>query len=275
MSENAATSGRGLTKSGFWIIFETEFRRHLRSRKLKVLFVVTFFPTLIYLISPNATGTGVDAMQKAFQALMLDLVPNYWLGIIGQLLAIILMSDLLASEIDRGTIRLLLARPVRLSEVVTAKFLAGMSSLAVLFGVPYLIIWLYNPVVYGTGIEGLWKGLSDFALILGATLLVLAALGALAMLVSVIVTRPLYASIATFGLVFLLQFLLPQIPYVKNSERYTLGYQTVVLLKSGFDKLNLTDFHGNPAHTALFFGAATVLLLLLAWAVLLRREFPE
>lgn len=262
-------------QSALWVVFESEFRRLIRSRKLKVLFLATFFPAFIYLLSPNASGTGVNAMLKAFQALMLDLIPNYWLGIIGQLIAIILMSDLLAGEIDRGTIRLLLARPVRLSEVVIAKFLAGLSSLAVLFGVPYAVIWLYSPVVYSAGAEGLWEGLSDFLLALGATLLVLALLGALAMLVSVIITRPLYASLATFGVVFLLQFLLPQIPYIKNPERYTLGYQAVVLLKAGFDRIDLSTFAGNPSHTAVFFGAVVLLFLAGTWAVLINRDFPD
>ncbi len=257
----------------FPVILEGEFRRLIRSRKLKILFVVTFFPALIYLTSPNATDKGVDAMLKSFQALMLDLVPNYWLGIIGQLIAIILMSDLLASEIDKGTIRLLLARPIRLSELVAAKFLAGISALAVLFGVPYTVIWLYNPVVYDTGMKGLSKGLPDLALVLGATILVLASLGALAMLISVIVTRPLYASLSTLGVIFLLQFLLPQIPYIKNPERYTLGYQTVILLKSGFEKVDLTSFTGNPAHTAAIFVLLGLGFLLMTWWILLHRDF--
>ncbi len=257
----------------FPVILEGEFRRLIRSRKLKILFVVTFFPAFIYLFSPNATGKGVDAMLKSFQALMLDLLPNYWLGIIGQLIAIILMSDLLASEIDKGTIRLLLARPLRLSELVAAKFLAGISALAVLFGVPYVVIWLYNPVVYDTGMEGLSKGLPDLALALGATILVLASLGALAMLVSVIITRPLYASLATFGVLFLVQFILPQIPYIENPERYTLGYQTVVLLRSGFDKVDLSAFTGDPAHTAAIFALLGLGFLLTTWWILLHRDF--
>ena len=257
----------------FPVIFEGEFRRLIRSRKLKLLFAVTFFPALIYLISPNATDKGVDAMLKSFQTLMLDLVPNYWLGIIGQLVAIIIISDLLASEIDKGTIRLLLARPIRLSELVAAKFLAGISALVVLFGVPYVVIWLYNPVVYDTGVKGLSKGLPDLMLVLGATILVLASLGALAMLISVIVTRPLYASLSTFGVIFLLQFLLPQIPYIKNPERYTLGYQTLILLKSGFEKVDLSSFTGNPTNTMVAFILLVLGFLLMTWWILLHRDF--
>ncbi|ASJ10975.1 hypothetical protein A3L12_06510 [Thermococcus sp. P6] len=262
-------------RSPLWVVFEGEFRRLIRSRKLKVLFAVTFFPALIYLLNPNSTGTGVEAMLESFQALMLQLLPDYWIGIIGQLIAIILMSDLLGGEIDRGTIRLLLARPLRLSEMITAKFLAGLSALAVLFGIPYLTVWLYNPVVYDAGFEGLREGLPQLLLVLGVTLLVLALLGALAMLVSALIPRSLYASLATFGIVFLLQFLLPQIPYIRNPERYTLGYQAVVLLKASFDKLDLSVFTGVPSHTALYFGGTTLLLLTFTWAVLMRRDFPD
>ena len=261
--------------AGSWVMFENEFRRMLRSRKFKVLFIVTFFPSLIYLISPNASGTGLASMLRSFEALMINLLPNYWLGIIGQLIAIIIMCDLLASEMDRGTIRLLLAKPVRLSSVLTAKFLAGLSALAILFGVPYAVIWLYNPLVYDTGLKGLSRGFPDLSLVLGVSLLVLAALGALSMFISVLVSRPLYASLTTFGIVFVLQFLIPQIPYLKNAERYTLSYQTGVLLNVGFDKIDLSSFIGNPTHTAFILSSLTLLLLVMAWAVLVRKDFPE
>ena len=262
-------------KAGFWVVFTTELRRILRSRRFKVLLAVTFFPSLIYLLSPNPVGEGVHAMLKAFEAMMLNLLPNYWLGIIGQLIAIILMCDLLASEMDRGTIRLLLAKPLRLSELVAAKFLAGISALAVLFGIPYATVWLYNPVVYKTGLDGLWKGLPDLLLVLGVSVLILALLGALSMLISVLISRPLYASLATFGIVFVLQFLVPQIPYLQNAERYTLGYQTAVLLKAGFERVNLSSFAGVPVHSAVILLALIAAMLLPVWAILMRRDFPD
>ncbi|WP_297500127.1 ABC transporter permease [Thermococcus sp.] len=260
-------------ETGFWVVFESELRRILRSRRFKILFVVTLFPSLIYILSPNPAGDGINPMLKAFEAMMLNLLPNYWLGIIGQLIAIILMCDLLASEMEGGTIRLLLAKPLRLSTLIASKFLAGISALAVLFGVPYATVWLYNPVVYKTGLDGLWKGLPDLLLVLGVSVLILALLGALSMFISVIVNRPLYASLATFGVVFILQFLVPQIPYLQNAERYTFTYQTAVLLKAGFDKIS--SFVGVPSHSAIFFIALTIAMLLPAWAILVRRDFPD
>ncbi|WP_297508657.1 ABC transporter permease [Thermococcus sp.] len=261
--------------SPLWVIFSTESIKLLRSRKFKVLLAITLFPSVIYLLSPNPIGSGVEGMRKAFQALMLDLLPNYWLGIIGQLIVIILMSDLLAGEIDRGTIRLLIAKPLRLSELVAAKFLAGLSTLVLLFGIPYVVIWLYNPVVYGTGVNGLGEGFGDFLYVLGVTVLLVASIGALSMLLSVVISRPLYASLATFGLLFLLQFLIPQIPYISNPESYTLGYRAVLLLKSSFHEVDLSGFQGSSEYTAFFFIFLTVLLLVLTWVALERREFPD
>ncbi|WP_010477170.1 ABC transporter permease [Thermococcus zilligii] len=188
-----------LFSSPLWVVFSTEIVKLLRSRKFKVLLAITLFPSVIYLLSPNPSGSGVEGMRKAFQTLMLDLLPNYWLGIIGQLIVIILMSDLLAGEIDRGTIRLLIAKPLRLSELVAAKFLTGLGTLLLLFGIPYAVIWLYNPVVYGAGVGGLWEGFSDLLYVLGVTALLMASIGALSMLLSVVISRPLYASLATFA----------------------------------------------------------------------------
>ncbi len=262
-------------ESPLWVVFSTEFSRLMKSRRFKILLAVMIFPAVIYLFSPNPNDEGIDAMRKAFQGLMVELLPNYWVGIIGQLIIIILMSDLLASEIDKGTVRLLIARPVRISELVAGKFLAGMGVIAVMLAVPYVTIWLYNPVVYGAGLDGLQKSLGDLLLSLGVSILVASLLGALSMLVSVAISRPLYASLTTFGLIFLLQFILPQIPYVHNPRQYTLGYQTVVLLKGSFDKVSLSSFSGDPSTTSISLAAVTLTLLVLTWGAMMRREFPD
>ncbi len=261
--------------NGFFVILETEFRRITRSRRFLAILLVTVFPAVIYLFNPEATGKGLDAMLEAYQSLMAELVPSYWLGVIGQLLAIILMSDLLASEIDKGTIRLLLAKPVKMSEIIMGKFAAGILALTTLFIIPYIVIWLYNPVVYGTGYNGLAKSISDVLLVAAATILVLAALGSLSMMVSALITRSLYASLVSFGIVFLSQYIIPQIPYVENPSHYTIGYQVLVILKEGFERINLQSIQGNSCHTIVFFSTLTTAFLAATWVFLTRRDFTE
>ncbi|WP_297494647.1 ABC transporter permease subunit [Thermococcus sp.] len=253
-------------------VLETEFLRLLRSRKFKLLFLVTIFPSILYLLNPNASGTGVGPLKKSFEGLFADLLPNYWLGIIGQLIAVIVMSDLLAGEIDRGTIRLILARPVRMSGFLAGKFLAGLAALALLFGIPYAVIWLYAPLPYQGGLEGIKVLAGSFGVVLGATLVILMFLGALSMFLAVLIGKPLYATLATFGLLFLEQFILPQIPYIDHPERLTLGYQALVMLKGSFGNINVI---GTPLESAVTFLGVSASLLVLTWVLLLKKEFPN
>ncbi|WP_297458132.1 hypothetical protein [Thermococcus sp.] len=44
---------------------------------MKILFLVTFFPALVYLISPNAAGRGVEATLESFETPMVDLLSSY------------------------------------------------------------------------------------------------------------------------------------------------------------------------------------------------------
>ena len=253
-------------------IFETELTRSLRSKKFKLLLVVTLFPIVIYILSPNSAGTGAEALRKGFESLFNDLLPNYWLGIIGQLIAVIIMSDLIASEIDKGTIRLILAKPVKLEEFLAGKFLAGLSTLTLLFGVPYLVAWLYTPLPYHAGLHGLRVVVGDFGAVLGVTVLTLSFVGSLSVVMAVTVRRPLYATLATFGVLFLGQFLIPQIPYLSHPERFSIGYQALVMLKTSFSNVNVI---GTPWKTAVAFAGASVTLLFLAWIALTRKEFPD
>ena len=93
------------------------------------------------------------------------------------------------------------------------------------------------------------------------------------MLTPVIVTCPLYPSLSTFGMIFLVQFLLPQVPYIENPERYILGYRMVVLLKFGFKRVDLSAFAGDPLGTATGLIVVALVLLLLTWWALLGRNF--
>jgi len=111
---------------------------------------------------------------------------------------------------------------------------------------------------------------------LGVTLLLLGTLGALAVLLSVVVSRPLYASLSAFALVFVAQFILPQLPFFDNPERFTLNYQVGVLLKSHFTlHAGLDTYKGEPGMTVLFFIGSIIAALLFTLLGIYRKEYPD
>lgn len=257
----------------FMALVESEFSRMVGSRKFKALFAVTLLPSIIYLLSPSPQGKGVDAMLEGVESLLANLIPNYWLGIIGQFIAIIPMSDLIAGEIDRGTIRLLLAKPIRISEIVAGKFLAGLAALMILYGTPIAIILAYAPLPYHAGLDGLEKVAEPLLYAIAAAMLVLVLLGSLTILVSSIIPRPLYAALAAFGLVFLAQYLIPQIPYIENPEDYTLAHLALVLLKPGFTSIELAMVAGDPLREAAASLLIALALLVGSWIILSQRDY--
>ncbi|AIU70862.1 ABC transporter permease [Thermococcus eurythermalis] len=259
------------------VLYSSEVSRILRARRFKVMLAAMLLPVVVYFFThEEITEYGAKALERSFQIVTSEFMVNFWLGVIGQLVAIILMSDLLASEIDRGTIRLLLTKPIRKSEIVFGKFLAGMTGIAVLFGVPYLVLQIYGVLLYKAGLEGFRATFDEALYALGVTLLLLGALGALAVLLSVVVSRPLYASLSAFALVFVAQFILPQLPFFDNPERFTLNYQVGVLLKSHFTlHAGLDAYKGEPRMTALFFIGSIIAALLFTLLGIYRKEYPD
>ncbi|MFA4645683.1 ABC transporter permease [Pyrococcus kukulkanii] len=258
------------------VLYLNEVSRILKTRRFKVMLATMLLPVVVHFFThEEVMEYGAKILERSFQIVTSEFMVNFWLGIIGQLVAIILMSDLLASEIDKGTIRLLLTKPIRKSEIVLGKFLAGITSIAILFGVPYLILQIYEVLLYKAGFEGFKATFDDVLYATGVTLLLLGALGSLAMLLSVIVSRPLYASLSAFALVFVAQFILPQLPFFDNPERFTLNYQVGVLLKRHFTlHTGLDAYKGDPNTTILFFIDTILLTLLLTLLGIYRREYP-
>ncbi|AIF69623.1 ABC transporter permease [Palaeococcus pacificus DY20341] len=257
------------------ILYQNEIIRLLKSRRFKVMLSVMLLPVVVYFFThEEITEYGVKALERSFQINMSEFMINFWMGVIGQLIVIILMSDLLASEIDKGTMRLLLTKPIRKSEIVIGKFSAGMTALAVLYGIPYLTMQIYGVLLYKSGFEGFTSTLNDFLFALGVTLLLLGSLGAFAMFLSIIVARPLYASLASFAVVFIAQFIIPSLPFFDNPERFNLSYQVGVLLKKGFSlHTGLDAYKGDPNMSALFFLSIILISLILTLVGIYRKEY--
>ncbi|WCN29097.1 ABC transporter permease [Thermococcus kodakarensis] len=262
-------------ESRLGIIYGMEVKRLLRSRRLKLMTLLMFLPVVVYFFThEEITEYSTRALRISFQVNFSTYLVNFWASVIGQLVVIILMSELLGSEIDKGTIRVLLTKPVRKSELVIGKFLGGLTGMLVVFGLPYLVMQIYMVLLYKQGFTGLRATFGDLLYSLEVTILLLGSLGAFAMALSVVLSRPLYASLASFGVIFVAQFILPQLPFFDDPERFTLNYQLGVLLRDRFTlHTGLDVYKGDPSTTLVFFASVMLLSLMLAILGLYRREY--
>ncbi|PHP67709.1 nitrous oxidase accessory protein [Zhengella mangrovi] len=169
----------------------TEFRMAARNRWV-------FLSTLVFLLFSLALsfpGVGAAAMKAdvltlasaALATLAVYLVP---------LIALLLAYDSFAGEVERGTLALILATPVRRGELVAGKFLGLFGVLAIALVTGLAVSTLAAGAVYGFAPAGLaaMARLTLTALMLGAVFL------AAGIAVSVAARRTGTAAATVFGL---------------------------------------------------------------------------
>ena len=144
----------------------TEFRLAFRNRwvLLSTLAFTLFALALAFLGSGPSGALKVDALTltaASLSTLTVYLVP---------LMALLVSYDSIAGEIERGTLALVLATPVKRGELVLAKFCGHLAVLTLAIAVGYGIAGLVIAVVHGANPAGLvaWGRLVATAVLLGA-----------------------------------------------------------------------------------------------------------
>jgi Cu-processing system permease protein len=149
----------------------TEFRLAFRNRwvLLSTLAFTLFALALAFLGSGPSGALKVDALTltaASLSTLTVYLVP---------LMALLVSYDSIAGEIERGTLALVLATPVKRGELVLAKFCGHLAVLTLAIAVGYGIAGLVIAAVHGANPAGLvaWGRLVATAVLLGAVFVAL------------------------------------------------------------------------------------------------------
>ncbi len=155
-----------------------ELRLGIRSRwVLLSTLTLLFFAVLLVFLGASPT-TGLDADPITLLVASLATLSVYLLPLI----ALLLSFDSIAGEVDRGTLQLLLATPIRRSELLLGKFLGHVSVLAIAVVIGYglaggLALAQAEGSVTATSITGLLR-------LIGSSVLMGAAFVALGLLLS-------------------------------------------------------------------------------------------
>jgi len=124
------------------------------------------------------------------------------------LFAIIYGATMICSEKEQGMLKLVFANPVKRSTVIAAKFLAGISVLAIPLAMSYILGLLLLMLVGFPLFEA--ENLSRILAILALSLLYLAAFFSLGLLISTQTQRTSIALLASFFVWIFLAFILPK-----------------------------------------------------------------
>ena len=261
----------------FLTILSMEINTFVKSKKFIAFFVIFLFPVLVMSFPPleNASKISLSSFLRFFEENTSDEILSYWAGIPAQVIAAMVASEMIARELDKETIKLLFTKPLRKAEIVIGKFLAFVMILLLVL-IPVLITYSTVFVLtYEKGYEELLAILSSsFWWGLGVILLSLCFVGSLAIAMSTILKRSLYAALATILLIIAVQLLIVTLPFLKNADTYTFAYQLGVILEEVYYLGGSNIYKGDPYLSFTFFMVSIIASLIVAEVTLVRKEVP-
>jgi len=150
------------------------------------------------------SGSGI-ALYYAQTAVLQQFKSIYISFFLGQILLVILAADLIAGEVENGTIALLKTKPIYDSEIILGKFLGSMGVISIL-DLPALIYIYFS---FLTKLDAEWSSayigtLDEIIMALFVLLLLQSVIIAMTIMLSTIFAKTLYAILSSLLALFIL-----------------------------------------------------------------------
>jgi ABC-2 type transport system permease protein len=152
----------GIDSHGLFVVFKKELADHFSSYRFVILFALI---AMVSLISAYMTGVGLreeleGIAKPKFVFLMLFTSTGAWFSLaqfiafFGPLIGLVLGFDSINREKSTGTMSKLVSQPIFRDSIINGKFLAGVTTVAIMFASIVLVISGLGVV---PGIEELWR----------------------------------------------------------------------------------------------------------------------
>jgi ABC-2 type transport system permease protein len=203
--------------------------------------------------------------------------------VLGSLYIALVCGDIVSKEVEDGTMRMVLSRPVSRMRILLLKyatcviytwtlalFIVG-SSLAVAIathGVGGLLV--VSPWEHIFGFYEAGPGLERFALATGLLCLVLLTLSTLGFMFSCFEMKPASATVLTLSL-YIIDTVLKNVPYFEDIKGYFLTYHMVVWMQAFQSDIPWMQM----VHSILYLGAFDLLFFAIGAAYFARRDFKS
>ncbi|MCD6095154.1 MAG: ABC transporter permease [Thermoprotei archaeon] len=131
------------------VIARKEFSDMIRSKRLWIiLFILILIHIGTYSMVRYASVSNLKGTRKL---LLIRGISNLTssIAILGPILGIALGYDAISGERERGTLKLVLARPVYRDSVINGKALAGLCIIVIAMGITGLLTMVFGVLIYG------------------------------------------------------------------------------------------------------------------------------
>jgi ABC-2 type transport system permease protein len=157
----------GIDSHGLFVVFKKELADHFSSYRFVILFALI---AMVSLISTYMTGMGLreeleGIAKPKFVFLMLFTSTGAWFSLVqfvaffGPLIGLVLGFDSINREKSTGTMSKLVSQPIFRDSIINGKFLAGVTTVAIIFASIVLVISGLGLRLLGVvpGVEEVWR----------------------------------------------------------------------------------------------------------------------
>lgn len=257
------------------LIASEEIRNVFKTLKFKFMLLVMLLPLLLQILAPEKMGNTIEGIPGLFQRLAGGQILGFWTGWAAQILVIFLAADMIAGEEENDTLKILLAKPVRKSEILLGKMLGfviyiGIVTTVVLYGFGVVLIWQENGSYddfWDIVLNALFPGVA-------VVLLGLITCASLTVMLSAGLKRSLYAGLTGLLLIFGHAIIGPVLFGEELANfQFTLNYQLGILLEQ-FYVLSPAEnvYEGDPLTAFTLLVSLNLLFLSTALLLFYRRE---
>ncbi len=199
--------------SRLFIIVTHTYKQILRNKRFFIVLIYFLLPILgnflNFLIAPSNFYSGKAYAVYRIHQTLYSTMNDWWLSIFGQMFIILLTSDLIASEFERGTILVLKSRSVSDSDIFFGK-LIGVSLIILSLILPgALLIYIAQASVFAPN-DFWWVFLHSLDELIVSTLvlfLVMLMMLSISFLFSTIFNKSLQATLVSLLVIFSVQFI--------------------------------------------------------------------
>ncbi|MHA2271862.1 MAG: ABC transporter permease [Candidatus Hodarchaeales archaeon] len=257
------------------LIASEEIRNVFKTLKFKFMLFVMLLPVLLQILTSEQTNNTIGGIPGLFQRLAGGQILGFWTGWAAQILVIFLAADMIAGEEENDTLKILLSKPVRKSEILLGKMLGfaiyiGVVTTIVLWGFGVVLIWQENG-----GYDDFWDIILKYLLPgVSVVLLGLITCASLTVMLSAGLKRSLYAGLTGLLLVFGHAIIGPILLGEELADfEFTLNYQLGILLEQ-FYLLSPAEnvYEGDPLTAFVLLVSLNLIFLSTALILFYRRE---
>ena len=194
------------------VIARKEFSDMIRSKRL---WIILFILILIHIGTYSMVRyASISSLKGVRRSLLVRGIANLTnsIAILGPILGIALGYDAISGERERGTLKLILARPVYRDSVINGKALAGLCIVVIAMGITGLLTMAFGILIYGMSLT--LDNIMRFGLYTLLSMLITLSFYAMSMLLSTLSRRSSTSLAISIIIWATFAFILPLASYI-------------------------------------------------------------